>query len=142
MANLSLSVATCLSSLTHFWDLFFVLGGGLKGYSWVDAICVHQSDDKEKSHQIQMMGQIYQGALRTLLWLGLGAGDDLAAIDEMAHYEESDVPLPALNWSTLKLESPFKGSFRIIQNPYWSRLWITQELILSTKIEVCAGHHQ
>ncbi|KAH8592191.1 heterokaryon incompatibility protein-domain-containing protein, partial [Bisporella sp. PMI_857] len=37
---------------------------------WVDAICINQSDDFEKSTHIPLMSTIYQGALRVLAWLG------------------------------------------------------------------------
>jgi hypothetical protein len=37
---------------------------------WVDAICIDQSDDDEKSKQVQLMGKIYQEALHVMVWLG------------------------------------------------------------------------
>ncbi|KAJ4370643.1 hypothetical protein N0V83_005164 [Neocucurbitaria cava] len=33
------------------------------GFIWADGICINQSDDREKSSQIQMMGQIYASAV-------------------------------------------------------------------------------
>lgn len=39
---------------------------------WVDAICIHQSDDAEKSVQVAMMGDIYKNALKVVAWLGEG----------------------------------------------------------------------
>lgn len=37
---------------------------------WIDAICINQQDDLEKNHQVAMMSDIYQRALRVLVWLG------------------------------------------------------------------------
>lgn len=37
---------------------------------WADAICINQADDEEKSVQVAMMSQIYQGGFQTLAWLG------------------------------------------------------------------------
>ena len=37
---------------------------------WVDAICIDQSNDNEKSHQVRMMREIFGGADRVLAWLG------------------------------------------------------------------------
>ncbi|KAF1958146.1 hypothetical protein CC80DRAFT_558925 [Byssothecium circinans] len=37
---------------------------------WVDAICINQVDDNEKSRQVQRMGQIYANARVVLIWLG------------------------------------------------------------------------
>jgi hypothetical protein len=37
---------------------------------WVDAICIDQSSNEEKSVQVALMGEIYGQAARALAWLG------------------------------------------------------------------------
>jgi Heterokaryon incompatibility protein (HET) len=37
---------------------------------WIDAICINQSDLDERSQQVQLMGDIYSGASRVVVWLG------------------------------------------------------------------------
>jgi hypothetical protein len=37
---------------------------------WVDAICINQTDNKEKSHQVALMAKIYQRARHVFVWLG------------------------------------------------------------------------
>ncbi|OAA65809.1 Heterokaryon incompatibility [Niveomyces insectorum RCEF 264] len=37
---------------------------------WVDAVCINQADNLEKSSQIQLMGEIYRRGDRTIIWLG------------------------------------------------------------------------
>ena len=37
---------------------------------WIDAISINQQDFGEKNTQVQMMGEIYAGASRALVWLG------------------------------------------------------------------------
>jgi hypothetical protein len=37
---------------------------------WIDAICINQSDDEEKSWQVQLMSEIYQRASFVSIWLG------------------------------------------------------------------------
>jgi hypothetical protein len=39
---------------------------------WVDAICINQGDDAEKTHQLALMGRIYKEAARAVVWLGPG----------------------------------------------------------------------
>lgn len=39
---------------------------------WIDAICINQSDDAEKSVQVAMMADIYAGAKNVIVWLGEG----------------------------------------------------------------------
>lgn len=36
---------------------------------WVDSVCINQSDDNEKSHQVRLMSQIYSKAATVLVWL-------------------------------------------------------------------------
>lgn len=42
---------------------------------WIDAICINQQDDIEKSWQVELMLTIYRKAERTLVWLGPTADD-------------------------------------------------------------------
>ncbi|KAK3353925.1 heterokaryon incompatibility protein-domain-containing protein [Lasiosphaeria hispida] len=37
---------------------------------WADAICIDQSNDGERTHQVQLMGAIYRAAKRPVVWLG------------------------------------------------------------------------
>lgn len=40
------------------------------GLSWIDALCVDQDNVSERSHQVNVMGQIYTAACQVLIWLG------------------------------------------------------------------------
>jgi hypothetical protein len=37
---------------------------------WVDAICIDQSSNDERGHQVDLMGAIYQHAYNVIVWLG------------------------------------------------------------------------
>ncbi|KAF2838747.1 HET-domain-containing protein, partial [Patellaria atrata CBS 101060] len=37
---------------------------------WIDAICIRQTDDKERSYQVALMGEIYSNAIATFVWIG------------------------------------------------------------------------
>lgn len=37
---------------------------------WIDALCIDQSELKEKNHQVASMGDIFQNAWRVIVWLG------------------------------------------------------------------------
>lgn len=41
---------------------------------WVDALCIDQSDEMEKTEQVQQMREIYSRATLVLAWLGPAAG--------------------------------------------------------------------
>lgn len=37
---------------------------------WVDASCINQKDEHERSEQVQLMGRIYREAARVVVFLG------------------------------------------------------------------------
>ncbi|KAK4061994.1 uncharacterized protein Triagg1_10157 [Trichoderma aggressivum f. europaeum] len=37
---------------------------------WIDALCINQADNQEKTQQVRLMGEIYSKAHRVLIWLG------------------------------------------------------------------------
>ncbi|KAL1619551.1 hypothetical protein SLS56_010045 [Neofusicoccum ribis] len=41
------------------------------GLLWLDQICIDQDDLEERGHQVALMRDVYRGASRTLIWLGL-----------------------------------------------------------------------
>src|ERR1700761_8669159 len=45
-------------------------------YFWADAICINQSNNAEKSKQVQMMTDIYATATLVIGWLGKGKPGD------------------------------------------------------------------
>jgi hypothetical protein len=49
---------------------------------WVDALCINQSDNEEKSVQVARMGDIYRNAEQTTVWLGEAEDDSHETIEE------------------------------------------------------------
>jgi hypothetical protein len=56
-------------------------------FLWVDAICINQTDNSERSQQVRSMAKIYEDAKRVLSWLGLGEPDTLAAFQRLTREE-------------------------------------------------------
>ncbi|KAK3953301.1 heterokaryon incompatibility protein-domain-containing protein, partial [Pseudoneurospora amorphoporcata] len=50
---------------------------------WIDQICINQLDNNEKSHQVQLMGQIYSRAMEVLVWLGPAADGSDEVMDAL-----------------------------------------------------------
>jgi hypothetical protein len=42
----------------------------LQGAMWVDALCINQANVPERSHQVNIMGDIYKAASHVVVWLG------------------------------------------------------------------------
>jgi Heterokaryon incompatibility protein (HET) len=96
---------------------------------WIDAICINQTDIPEKNQQISLMPFIYMRAKMVRLWLGVPK--DLTR---------------AINWEELFTKKSFGVDDAerywldlLIDNPYWQRVWIIQEVGLAKKITVHYG---
>lgn len=114
-------------------------------FLWIDAICIDQLSISERNHQVQLMPLIYSKASRVIAWLGPATSDT----DHYVAYlkSERDVPrfgsevitdlrklrLLALESSTLALAR------RIIELPYWYRMWTVQEIVLARDIILLWG---
>ncbi|KAI0111126.1 heterokaryon incompatibility protein-domain-containing protein [Nemania sp. FL0031] len=86
---------------------------------WVDAVCINQRDNAEKTYQVQLMGDIYSQTTNGLLWLGeqpdepppvvAKEGEDevarvLKATDDLL--QQISAPLPQLNIAEELLKMP------------------------------------
>jgi hypothetical protein len=54
-------------------------------FLWVDAICTDQSNDNERSRQVEIMQNIYTGAKRVIIWLGETSAQDSLALSSLKH---------------------------------------------------------
>jgi Heterokaryon incompatibility protein (HET) len=52
---------------------------------WVDSICVNQSNEEEKSHEVSLMQDIYDRAEKVYIWLGKGNHHSDYAMDWLAN---------------------------------------------------------
>ncbi|KAK6435313.1 hypothetical protein LTR95_008495 [Oleoguttula sp. CCFEE 5521] len=59
------------------------------GYLWVDAICIDQSNDKEKGCQVQIMGDIYRDAKNALTCVGRTADDSIFLCQFLAEHQST-----------------------------------------------------
>ncbi|KAK4891194.1 hypothetical protein LTR27_010131 [Elasticomyces elasticus] len=107
------------------------------GWIFVDAMSINQMDDAERSYQVSLMSRIYSGATQVLAWLGPQyAASDLAMreLGRRAAYWQKRRNMLAI-WS-----SPSGAAIRALcSRPYWSRLWVFQELSLAKKVQLVCG---
>ncbi|KAH8201172.1 hypothetical protein TruAng_004640 [Truncatella angustata] len=93
---------------------------------WIDAVCINQTDFQEKNQQIPMMSMIYAGAARLTIWLGSASEDSHLAIDQL-RLLGSGSPYDKM----LRLgETQVQQIQRLLKRPWWTRIWIVQELVL------------
>lgn len=91
---------------------------------WVDALCIDQDDEPEKTQQVQIMGDIFRRATSTFIWLGEPCADDQIVMDFLLQNKDhpdqlqvKDIPVDALQ--------------KFFGRPWFHRLWILQEALLS-----------
>lgn len=104
---------------------------------WIDAICIDQSNDIERGHQVRLMPQIYQQATRVLMYIGEHDNNSRELFDRFEAF------LFAVNkYGGSKEISHRDGEamWKALQERnYFSRLWILQEIALARQAEVLCG---
>ncbi|KAE9377521.1 HET-domain-containing protein, partial [Stipitochalara longipes BDJ] len=118
---------------------------------WIDSICIDQSSIPEKTHQVQLMSAIYQRAFQVTIWLNHPsmAGTDSplahyqAAIDAALAYDLihklsvlHGLSLPPAAYLNLSMgmsgiSRRMQPLTRLIQNPWFERIWVVQEGLIS-----------
>ncbi|KAI8313049.1 hypothetical protein K4K61_008949 [Colletotrichum sp. SAR11_59] len=122
---------------------------------WADALCINQSDTAEKNRQVPLMGNIYSLAKTTVIYLGpLSPGIDTifkAVHDSKPKYVTVDAAgnsrialakdVQQLKKFDVKAgsEPPAAAIDELLQRPWFTRVWVTQELLLSRDAWVQCG---
>jgi hypothetical protein len=126
---------------------------------WVDALCINQDDTHEKNHQVRLMRDIYSTAFSVVVWLGGWPESPSSApnvrdyaIDFMTHISSIQDEQSRLRdegnagWGDEKhiwtlwergtydkwfSSVPWHALIDFLNQAYWHRLWIIQELVLN-----------
>ena len=121
---------------------------------WIDALCINQTDNVEKTSQVTRMGTIYAYAKDVLIWLGPEDNSSSFAIDAIEAMvvkysnwpEETNKSFGDRQMSNIN-ELLDDGDFRssvppIIQltsRPWWNRAWVVQEVCSAKTASVQCG---
>ena len=134
---------------------------------WVDAICINQNDNKEKSHQVQMMAKIYESSVEVLVWLGSAEDESDAAMEKlkdiggkavdagMQDFRATDVPKwfnPDVDERLQRLKTSLGGLAEreglelfhpalipLSKRAYWTRVWVLQEFTIPRTMMIQCG---
>lgn len=123
---------------------------GEDNFLWIDQITIDQQNVAERNHQVSLMGAIFSKATQVVAWLG--QSDPHYAMMEAAsqrHPEKENELHPYRECSendTCPLcrtgSARSKRPCKLLDSPYWNRLWITQEVILAENIIFLLGDYQ
>ena len=93
---------------------------------WVDAICINQADNQEKSSQVGHMRHIYAKAARVIVWLGEGDEETDKVIELLA--KSKVIEIDDNTWG-----DHLPGLMKLFRSSWWSRIWVFQEVIVAAQ---------
>jgi hypothetical protein len=132
---------------------------------WVDALCIDQQNEREKSQQVQMMDVIFRKAETVVAWLGpaddtseramwtlkelskiakeLGIQDVHRPDESQMKQEQCKVIVTAARQAALQSAAFQRGDWGcvvdLLRRPYWKRLWVLQEVSLGKRAILTCG---
>lgn len=128
----------------------------IQHHFWIDAICINQDDDDERSHQVSLMARIFSEAKCVIAWLGPGTLDSFLGIRtiatgktsqhstddgirdvQMSHSDQEDIFREAY-----KAEEDAQGAvIELLNRSYWGRMWVVQEFLLPKNLMILCAHN-
>ncbi|KAN0089211.1 HET domain containing protein [Hyaloscypha variabilis] len=119
---------------------------------WIDAICINQKDDAERSQQVAIMKEIYKKAIHVVIWLGKETAEDADAFTLLSRFdrlfkEKGLVDVGNVENLLHRLELPAEESkewtamVRLFQRPWFQRIWVLQEAVMAREMTVVCGSH-
>ncbi|KAM3079861.1 hypothetical protein ACMFMF_003282 [Clarireedia jacksonii] len=116
----------------------------VKFVMWIDAICIDQNNVAERNRQLPRMIDIYAAADLVISWVGESNEASEIAIDLIP-----ELQMPILQhkrdgtWDVKDSETfprRLAALYRFLIRPYFRRIWVCQELAVSTRPLLFCGH--
>ena len=134
-----------LTVRSNLWDFLQLARKlGIQDWLWIDAICLDQGNIDERNHQVQYaMKLIYSSAKHVLIYPGPFSPKAKIASKLALTFGMNENPwkrLPTvvilMAWNSM-LRCLFRTSILMLcYSPYWSRMWICQEILLAKRCYV------
>ncbi|RBA19765.1 hypothetical protein FPRO05_09065 [Fusarium proliferatum] len=126
---------------------------------WIDALCINQADNDEKSKQIRLMHEIYSQAQEVLIYLGRSDASVHGAIESMRWLDWKLMPLYVRQFllsSNIGMASFFVERWvkmkpinhqdfswdpiiNLLRRPWFQRTWVIQEAVIPKHAKVICG---
>lgn len=116
---------------------------------WVDAVCIDQTNNEEKSTQIMLMPRIYSEASRTIVYIGEDDENGNVVLDffeKLGRTNFSSLPSMSITpeW-ILEHDLPAQGAplwytlLEFWRRPWFRRTWVVQEFIMAKDVLIVCG---
>ena len=119
---------------------------------WADAVCINQSNIKERNHQVRLMRQIYEAATHVNVWLGEHDDESRRGIALISAIGKAENKLVSLDFDELRYttflhqnglpersDKSWKALFTLFKRPWFARSWIVQEVAVAVSVRFQCG---
>jgi hypothetical protein len=100
---------------------------------WADAVCIDQSNIPERNQQVGLMRDVYSFAQQTIVYLGEADSESWEVFNALRRQrsDSDESTLPGLIQDL--------AAVHILSRPWFTRVWIYQELVLSREVWIQLG---
>lgn len=123
---------------------------------WIDSICIDQSSETEKNHQVKLMGRVYAQA--NYVVAALGSDDDaphvhnslerafqfmrVATCQENQECTLSHSCTAGNHYLDIsEIRERWSDVLALFNREYWNRKWIIQEIVIARSVVLQIGRH-
>lgn len=110
---------------------------------WIDAVCINQHNDTEKSSQVSIMRDIYLKALKTRICLGAATTDTRLTFAFSTRLHDLTYTEREETWRESHPDHESRSVKReyrnILNHGWWSRTWTIQEAVISKVVVLQRG---
>jgi hypothetical protein len=116
---------------------------------WIDSICINQTSNDEKTHQIGLMRDIYRSSFTVTVHLSLGEGPEDLLRQAYASFDAAEIKyvVESMNFNKEMLDqidtkfdsnmfSVWATLIVLLKHPWFERVWVIQEVALATSIRL------
>ena len=118
---------------------------------WIDAVCINQNDQEERSSQVALMYEIFSCPVKNLIWLGEDNGtarraldgihllvndikvetNDITDIFKILYDDSGTIRIAATRTSISLLPEQVHAMVHFYSSEWFRRLWVVQEAALA-----------
>ncbi|KAH8878816.1 HET-domain-containing protein [Thozetella sp. PMI_491] len=119
---------------------------------WIDAICIDQANNREKSVQVSRMKETYENACDVIIWLG-DKPERRESTGLAASFLSEHIPLgadgrvPVLQQPDYMKDPENATVMRtigqdVLRRSWWWRMWVIQEVSVAKSVVVICDQHR